>query len=182
MILAVAAALGVRRALSRENIYTAKLVSRGHSIPKALHANMFLVRAARDVMERDFVLVPAEMRLDAFLRQPEHRTGMRHVIITHGEHIMGVVRINAGLRTGIADIETGVTFGDVARRDFTIVRESDVAFDVIVRLWRKNGAMAVVVHQDAPGFHVPRPADVIGVITKEHVADAVAAGIQAYPR
>jgi CIC family chloride channel protein len=182
MILAVAAGLGVRRTLSRENIYTAKLISRGHVIPKALHANMFLVRAAKDVMERDFVLIPAETRLDAFLRLPEHSTGMRHVIITHGEHIMGVVRINAGLRTGIADTETGVTFGDVARRDFTIVRESDVAFDVIVRLWRKNGAMAVVVHQGTPGFHVPRPADVIGVITKEHVADTVAAGIQAYPR
>jgi chloride channel protein, CIC family len=182
MILAVAAGLGVRRTLSRENIYTAKLISRGHVIPKALHANMFLVRVAKDVMERDFVLVPAETRLDAFLRLPEHCTGMRHVIITHGEHIMGVVRINAGLRTGIADIETGVTFGDVANHHFTIVRENDVAFDVIVRLWRRGGAMALVVHREAPGFHVPRPADVIGVITKEHVADAVAAGIQAYPR
>ena len=182
MILAVAAALGVRRALSRENIYTAKLVSRGHSIPKALHANMFLVRAAKDVMERDFVVLPAETRLDAFLRLPEHRNGMRHVIITHGDHIIGVVRINAGLRTGIAELETGITFGDVASHRFTIVREDDVAFDVIVRLWRRNGAMALVVQQDTPGFHVPRPGDVIGVITKEHVADAVAAGIQAYPR
>ena len=98
---------------------------------------------------------------------------MRHVIITHGEHIAGVVRINAGIRTGIAEIETGITFGDVARRDFTIVRDSDVAFDVIVRLWRKNGAMAVVVSAQARSFHVPRPADVVGVITKEHVADAV---------
>jgi hypothetical protein len=39
--------------LSRENIYTMKLVRRGHPIPKALHANMFLVRSARDAMERD---------------------------------------------------------------------------------------------------------------------------------
>jgi chloride channel protein, CIC family len=182
MILAVAAGLGVRRALSRENIYTAKLVPRGHAIPKALHANMFLVRAAKDVMEKDFVLVPAETRLDQFLRMPEHNAGMRHVIITHGVHIAGVVRINAGLRTGMAELETGITFGDVANRHFTIVRENDVAFDVIVRLWRRSGVMALVVHQNAPGFHVPRPADVIGVITKEHVADAVAAGIQAYPR
>jgi len=180
MILAVAAGLGVRRTLSRENIYTAKLVPRGHAIPKALHANMFLVRAAKDVMERDFMLVPAETRLDAFLRQPEHRDGMRHVVVTRGEHIAGVVRINTGLRTGIADLETGVTFGDVANRHYTIVRESDVAFDVIVRLWRRGGAMALVIRQDAPGFHVPRPADVVGVVTKEHVADAVAAGIQAY--
>jgi CIC family chloride channel protein len=180
MILAVAAGLGVRRALSRENIYTAKLVGRGHAIPKALHANMFLVRAAKDVMEKKFVIVAAEEPLDAFLRRPEH--GMRHVIVTHGERIIGAVRINADLRTGLADIETGITFGDVARRDFTIVRENDVAFDVIHRLWRRGGAMAVVVRQEFPGFHVPRPADVIGVITKEHVADAVAAGIQSYPR
>jgi hypothetical protein len=41
--------------------------------------------------------------------------------------------------------------------------------------------MALVVHQDAPGFHIPRPSDVTGVITKEHVADAVAAGIRALP-
>jgi CIC family chloride channel protein len=182
MILAVAVALGVRRALSRENIYTAKLISRGHVIPKALHANMFLVRAARDVMETDFDLVPAETRLDEFLRAPDHGTGMRHVIVTRGERIVGAVRINAGLRTGVAEIEAGVTFGDVARRDYTIVRASDVAFDVIVRLWRRGGAMALVVHPHTPGFHVPRPSDVIGVITKEHVADAVAAGIQTYPR
>ena len=57
MILAVAVGLGVRRMLSRENIYTMKLVRRGHPIPKALHANMFLVRSAGDVMEKDFLLV-----------------------------------------------------------------------------------------------------------------------------
>ena len=42
MIIAVAVSIGVRRVLSPENIYTIKLVSRRHFIPKALHANMFL--------------------------------------------------------------------------------------------------------------------------------------------
>jgi len=37
--------------------------------------------------------------------------------------------------------------------------------------------MRIVVHRETPGFHVPRPADVIG--TKEKVADAVGASIQA---
>ncbi|HEX3885653.1 MAG TPA: chloride channel protein [Stellaceae bacterium] len=182
MILAVAAGLGVRRALSRENIYTAKLVGRGHTIPKALHANMFLVRAARDVMARDFLVVPAEQRLDAFLRQPEHRGAMRHVVVTRGDRIAGVVRVNTALRAGIAEAETGVTLGDVARRDFTLVREGDVAFDVIRRLWRKGGTMAIVVGAGATRFHVPRPGDIVGVITKEHVADAIAGGIQLHAR
>jgi len=47
MILAVALSVGVRRLLSRENIYTLKLLRRGHVVPKALHANMFLVRHPR---------------------------------------------------------------------------------------------------------------------------------------
>ena len=40
MIIAVAFSVGIRRVLSRENIYTLKLYRRGHVVPKALHANM----------------------------------------------------------------------------------------------------------------------------------------------
>ena len=60
MIVAVALAIGVRRVLSRENIYTIKLVGRGHLIPKALHANMFLVRHAHEIMDKNVVVLPAE--------------------------------------------------------------------------------------------------------------------------
>ena len=62
-IVAVALAIGVRRLLSVENIYTIKLVGRGHFVPKAMHANMFLVRRAGDVMERDVVVMPADADL-----------------------------------------------------------------------------------------------------------------------
>ena len=72
MIIAVAVSIGVRRMLSRENIYTIKLVGAGHFIPKALHANMFLVRHAHEVMDQIVLVLPAEMSFDAFLRQPEH--------------------------------------------------------------------------------------------------------------
>src|SRR5262249_49122068 len=40
-IVAVALAIGIRRLLSVENVYTVKLVGRGHLVPKAMHANMF---------------------------------------------------------------------------------------------------------------------------------------------
>jgi CIC family chloride channel protein len=130
-------------------------------------------------MERDFLTVPAELDLDTFLRQPEHRGAMRHVVVTEGNRIAGVVRINTALRSGVAP---GVTLGDVARRDFTVVREVDVAFDVIQRMWRKGGAIALVVRAGATRLHIPRPGDIIGVIGKEHVADAIASGIQVYPR
>jgi len=177
MILAVALSVGVRRMLLVENIYTLKLMRRGHVIPKALHANMFLVRRAKEVMDTDVLILPAETGFDAFLRLEEHHGRMRHVIVTHGDRLVGAVRVNTALRRGLEGVDTGITLGDVAPRNFTIVRENDIVYDVIDRIWRKKAAMAVVVR----GNRTPRPADVLGVITKEHVADSVASSIKVYP-
>jgi chloride channel protein, CIC family len=176
MILAVAMSIGVRRVLSRENIYTIKLVARRHLIPKALHANMFLVRHANEIMDKDVLVLPAETDFDKFLRQQEHQGAMKHVVVVRNNRIFGVLRVNTALRRGLEAAYTGVTLGDVAQRDFTIAREDDVAFDVIERMWRKGGAMAVVVGCKG----VPTDADVRGIITKEHVADSVAENIKDY--
>lgn len=180
MILAVAASVGVRRLLSRENIYTLKLVRRGRTIPKARHSNMFLVRHARDVMDTDVHILPAEDSFDAFLRQHATEGRLRHVVVTKDGRIFGVIRVNTGIRRGLEGAHTGVSLGDVASRDFTIVEEGSVMSDVIERMWRKPTLMAVVVREWTRG--VPRGSDVAGVITREHVADSVAASLTIYPR
>ena len=176
MIVAVAVAIGVRRVLCSENIYTLKLVARHHFIPKALHANMFLVRPAGDVMSRDFLVMDSDMDFDAFLRQPEHHGRMRHVIITKANRIAGVLRVNTSLRLGLEGSSTGVKLGEVMSRRFIVAREGDIMFGVIGRMWRKNASMIVVVR----GRKVPHKADILGIITKEHVADSVAASVKPY--
>ncbi len=177
MIIAVALSLGVRRLLSRENIYTMKLFRRGQSLPKALHANMFLVRRAREVMDKDVLVRPSEMSFDKFLAAPEHRGRMRHVVVTKDGRIAGVMRVNTALRRAPDAAFGRVTLGDLANRQFTIAHEDDIVFDVIPRLWRRHAVMTLVVR----GKGIPRPEDVVGVITKEHVADSVADSIQVYP-
>ena len=177
MIVAVAMSVGVRRLLSPENIYTIKLARRGQVIPKARHANMFLVRRAREVMDSDVLVLPGETSFDAFLRSHEGESRLRHVVVTDHGRLYGVIRVNTGLRRGLASTSTGVTLADVASRNFTIVGEETVAFDVINRMWQKNAIMAVVVKRR----RVPRGADVVGVITKEHVADSVASSIRLDP-
>jgi CIC family chloride channel protein len=77
----------------------------------------------------------------------------------------------------LAQTDTGITLGDVASQNFTIVRETTLVFDVIRRIWQKNAVMAVVVH----GQDTPRGTDVVGVISKEHVADSVAESVKFYP-
>src|ERR1700740_1402112 len=176
MIIAVAVSIGIRRVLSRENIYTIKLVSRRHFIPKALHANMFLVHQARDVMDRDILLLPTQMSFDAFLRQPDHNGKLRHVVVAQDDRIVGVLRVNTGIRRGLENAYTGVTLNDVASRDFTIAHEQDIMFGVIGRMWQRGAIMVVVVRGDGK----PLAADVLGVITKEHVADSVALSVRPY--
>ncbi len=177
MIVAVALSVGVRRLLSRENIYTLKLSRRGHVIPKALHANMFLVRRAKEVMATDVVLAPAGMSFDAFLAQPDNDGRMRHVVVVEGHRILGVLRVNTALRQASEGAQTSIALRDIASRNFTVVREDDILFDVIQRLWRKQAVMALVMR----GRGVPRPENVAGVITKEHVADSVASSVKVYP-
>jgi chloride channel protein, CIC family len=176
MILAVALSVGVRRLLARENIYTLKLYERGHFIPKALHANMFLVRRAREVMDMDVVLGPAGMSIGAFLAQPEHRGRVRHVIVFEGERIRGVLCLNTGLRRASEATPPNLLLGEIASRNFIVVRQDEIMFDVIRRMWRKKAIMAIVV----PARRIPRPVDIAGVITKENVADSVAASIDDY--
>jgi CIC family chloride channel protein len=177
MIVAVAMSVGVRRVLSPETIYTLKLVRRGQAIPKVRHANMFLVRRARDVMDPDVLVLPKQASFDEFLSEHGQDGRLRHVVVTDKDRIFGVMRVNTGLRRGLTGATTGVTLGEVASRDFTVVGEDAIAFDVINRMWRRGSIMAVVVR----GRGIPRAQDVVGVITKEHVADSVASSVKIYP-
>jgi CIC family chloride channel protein len=178
MILAVALSLWVRRFLSRENIYTAKLVGRGHPIPKALHANMFLVQSAREVMLSDVAVLDERTRFDEFLQASPQVGGLRHVVTARDDTITGVLRVNADLRRAVSATGTDVTLGELARATFTIAREREAAFDVIGAMWTRAATMAVVIREDAP----PLAGNVLGVITKEQIADAVASSIRIYPR
>jgi CIC family chloride channel protein len=176
MIVSVAISIGIRRLLSRENIYTIKLVSRRHFIPKALHANMFLIQQAVDVMDRDVMLLPGETSLDAFVRLPQHDRRVRHVVVTREEKVVGVVRINTALHHGLEGTYTGVSLEDVASRNFAIAHPEEIMFGVIGRMWKAGATMAVV----SRGNGVVGADQVLGVITKEHVADSVAASVQPY--
>jgi CIC family chloride channel protein len=177
MILAVAVALGTRRILSRENIYTMKLVRRGHAMPRGLHANLFLVRSAADVMLRDFAVLDAATTFTQFLQTSEKLGGLRHVVITRGGRVFGVLRVNIDLRRAVGAAEADVTLGDLARRDFTVVSETAAAFDVITQMRAENSSMALVIPRGATDA-----SQVIGVITKEQIADSVASSIALYPR
>jgi CIC family chloride channel protein len=181
LIVAVAMSLGVRQMLSRETIYTLKLVRRGRAVPKARHANVFLVRSAREVMDADIEVLPATTRFSDYLGRPGHAGRVRHVVVTRAGRLSGILRVNTGLRQTLAGADQSggesPTLGDLASRAFTVVGEDMAVADVIRRLWRKKAIAAVVTR----GAGVPHAGDVVGVIGKEQVADSVADSVSLYP-
>jgi CIC family chloride channel protein len=176
MIIAVAVSIGIRRVLSSENIYTIKLVARRHFIPKSMHANMFLVRPAEDVMEKDFLLLPGGMRLDQFLAMPAQHGKLRHVVVMERDKIIGTLRVNPLLRQGLEGAYIGLTLKEAAGRDFTLSRKDDTMFNVIGRMWRRHASTVIVVKNKS----VPHEGDIVGVITKDHLADSVLASVRPY--
>ena len=174
MILAVATSLGVRRLLSPQSIYSMKLVRRGHPIPTALHANMFMVQSARAVMEPEVLRCAADQAIGSLLPAQRPPSGVAHVIVTRGDRIVGAF---AAERSVLARLDPATPVVDLAHRPFAIVRENASAFDVLTRLRRRKAAVAIVIAQEGR----PRAASVRGMITRDHVAETVADSVQIYP-
>src|SRR6202789_2698648 len=96
VIVAVAVAAGVRRALIGETIYTIKLRHRGHRIPKQRHLNLYLVMQAQDIMEKRFILAKAGASLKETLGQ-DTAEDSRAIVVEREGRVVGLVPPRSGL-------------------------------------------------------------------------------------
>lgn len=180
MIVAVAVALGVRRVLSRENIYTINLLASRHFVPKALHANMFLVRHAAEMMERDVLVLPEDTALDPFLEQVRGPDAVRHLVVTRDGKICGVLSVEAAFRHALGKAGDDIRLKDVVKREFAIAQEDDTMFLVLRRMHNRKADMAVVVRGTGVWKGMPVGEEVLGVISKNRVANAVIESVLPY--
>ena len=167
VIVAVAVAAGVRRALIAETIYTIKLRHRGHSIPKERYVNFYLVQQAQHVMERRFILANASSTLRECMGW-EDVDDLRAIIVEHEGRIVGLIPPRSGIwRETVNNPDRPV--GDFIEKRPVVCRDVDLLSLVLARLKRHRSGAAIVFH----GTHRPRAEDVVGVITKRAIADAV---------
>jgi CIC family chloride channel protein len=167
-IIASTIAIGVRRLLSDENIYTIKLAWRGHHIPKDRHSNMFLVRHADDVMSRDMLRLPSTALVQEGLRAVPDRADSQYILVTDDKRIVGVLLVTPAVRR-LAGVEGTVTLGEIADRSLIVARPEDSMFDIFRRMARRKARYVLVV----TGGRVPRAEGVQGVIAWAQITDAV---------
>lgn len=167
MIITVAVAMGVRRLITTETLYTIKLVDRGHLIPPAKQSNMFLVRHAADIMDRHFQL----------LQMSDTKAALKPasaVLLTDAAGYLKAVLPSQpiGGQEGEASL-----LSEFASTRFVIVTAQDISQHIIRQMWMAGAVMAIVCTHQTP---TPRREDILGVITKDQLADSVADTIMGF--
>ncbi|MGO4872484.1 MAG: chloride channel protein [Roseiarcus sp.] len=167
VIVAVAVAAGVRRALIGETIYTIKLRHRGHRIPKERHINLYLVKQAQDIMERRFILAKAGTSLKETLAA-EDTDDLRAIVVEREGRIVGLVPPRSGLWIESKN-NPDMLLDRFVEPHVVVCRDADLLSLVFARLKRHRASAAIVFS----GADRPRARDVVGVITKRAIADTV---------
>jgi len=167
VIVAVALAAGIRRALIGETIYTIKLRHRGHRIPKQRHINLYLVKQAQDIMERRFILAGAGTTLKEAIDR-EDTDDLRAIIVEREGRIVGLIPPRSGLWLE-SHGNPNLLVEDFVESRAVICRDVDLLSFVFARLKRHRSGAAIVFH----GVDRPRARDIVGVITKRAIADTV---------
>ncbi len=178
MILTVAVSIGVRRMFMVENVYTFRLAKKGHPIPQHRHNNMFMVRHATDVMDKNIVHLSAGLTLAeglAHLRATPPGDRPDFIVLNKSDRIVGVIQVDAGLLS-LEDVRASITLDEVADHKFMIALERQTMFDMLKRLTRHKINHVLVVR----GGGIPRAENVLGVISKKHIADSVIDGVKPF--
>jgi CIC family chloride channel protein len=176
MIIGVTLALAVRRAVLPESVYTLKLVKKGHEVPDALQANTYRIRHAEKAMATDYELRQASEPLDETIASLEETGAPLYLMIADGARLKGYLRLDPGFKLWQARDAT-TTLGDVARTDFVLGRPADAMFDVIGRLARRGGNLAIIV---GGSRRIPRASDVLGFIGLDTMGAGVIDNARAY--
>ena len=140
IIVAVALAIGVRRLLSRENIYTIKLVDARPPDPQGA-ARQHVPGAPRRGSHGPRACWCCRRRPISPLSCAKPRPAASSTSWSpKDDRIVGVLRVNTELRLGLEGAYSGVRLGDIAQKNFTVSRAEDVVFDVVERMWRRGAA------------------------------------------
>jgi CIC family chloride channel protein len=165
MTLTVALGYGIRNYLSKESIYTLKLVRRGHWMPEALQVNLHYIKRAKEVMDSRFRIVPSGARIDVM---PDKELAEVSWLLAEESHqIVGLARKEDVLQAR-QPANAPVTMREVMKKDYILVGENEALFDLIARMGASHSSVALVLADSDLS-----PDNVRGVITNEKLGETM---------
>ncbi|GHG95712.1 chloride channel protein [Pseudodonghicola xiamenensis] len=159
-IIAVVCAVGVRRRLTEDDIYTTKLSRRGHHIPRESRSHSFSIRRIRDLMAPAVGILEKSDLGPSGVVDTDLGEERVYAVVTEGRHVVGVVRVHPE---------------DPTKRHGPIIKpvgfaqETSFLRGAMTQMADRNHAALLVIPEKA----IPRAENVIGVLTRDAIATSV---------
>ena len=153
LILAVGASYGLRRLLSKDSIYTLKLVRRGHRIPRAMHTNLMYIKPASEVMSTRFKIVPADTPCgDAAPMVPEWGDEPGLLLAETEDRIIGFLPESFDPRN-LSPAIAATSLGEHAKKNYIAVSKNISVLQVMDILRTEKASVALIT--DNPETSTP---------------------------
>ena len=159
-IIAVVVAIGVRRRLSSDDIYTLKLTRRGHRIPRESRSHMFAIRHIKEMMEPAVAVIEKADLGERGMVDTQLGAERHYAVVTEGRNVVGIVRVHPEDPTK----RHGPLIHPVG-----YVQETSFLQNAMTNMADRDHAALLVL----PDKTIPRPENVIGVLTRDSIAAAV---------
>lgn len=159
-IIAVVCAVGVRRRLSDDDIYTTKLSRRGHHIPRESRSHSFSIRRIRDLMAPAVGVFEKSDLGTSGVVDTELGEERLYAVVTEGREVVGVVRVHPE--------EPSRRHGPIIA-PVGYVQESSFLRGAMTNMADRGHAALLVL----PAGAMPGADNVVGVLTREAIANSV---------
>jgi CBS domain containing-hemolysin-like protein len=136
-----------------------------------MEADIQILRRAGEIMETDLAAVPASTPLLQFMQSlPEGSSPYAFLVTGDSGTVLGVVTRER--LAALEQLHATAVVGNVAYRDYILVSEETLFFEVVRAMRSTRASMALVSSEPVS----PPPAKAIqGVITREEIIDFLAA-------
>jgi CIC family chloride channel protein len=169
IIITVAVSYGIRKLITPESFYTMKLARRGHGVPASFHTDMLRLRKAREIMDTNLRTISSDTPSDELGSIVSEEPLISYFLVVDRNHrITGVIEKVAS-PVLLEKCSSGISVGELARRDFTYVKEDVSVSEIISMLQSGKIAVALVT---SSSISEATPSEVIGVITNKQLGEA----------
>lgn len=145
-------------------------------MPEALQVNVQQLNRAREVMDPNFLSVPAEMTAKECAQMLPKQGASLWFLVKDPGGTIGVVTQEALAVETLHSSADVLTMGRIANRVYVAVDEDMRLFDVIARMRTHGASVALVLS----GQEKDLPERVKGIILKEKIADSLSEAIDLF--
>ncbi len=145
LVIAVSLAYAIRRYLLAENIYTLKLVRRGHHVPTSLQSHLYLTHRVLDIVQPPYIILNADAKIGDLPAKNMRIGHYPHLILLDQGQIRAVISAQI-LTVALQSSKPETPLQQFAESHYSRVSETMSVINVFAQLRNEQSSIALVMN------------------------------------